>query len=89
MRTLFSNRYADAGAKTLLIFGIVHLAILVLLVGRSSLYILNAFTILNLDLVMPDLGDGPVSFVASYGVVLIVYGLVFRWLTKPAQSSDE
>ena len=88
MRNLFANRYADALAKTILVFGVVHLAILAFMAPFASVSILIAFKILNLDFVLPDLGDGPVSFVASYGVVLIVYGLVFRWLTKPAQSSD-
>jgi hypothetical protein len=83
MRNLFTNRFVDAAAKTLLCFGFIHLIILVFIAGRQSVYVLNAFAILNLDLFIPALGNGAASFALSYGVVLVVYGLVFARFTAP------
>src|SRR5438132_11075393 len=89
MRNLFSNRYVDALAKTILLFGLLHFSILAVIAGHGNVRALNAFTILNLDLVMPSLGEGVVSFAMSYGVVLLVYGLVFHCLTKPIQTATK
>jgi len=83
MRCLFPNRFIDAAAKTLLCFGIMHLIILVFIAGQANVNVLNAFTILNLDQFVPALGKGAVSFIASYGLVLAVYALVFLRLTRP------
>jgi hypothetical protein len=83
MRNLFSNRFADAAAKTLLCFGIMHLIILIFIALHASVDVLNAFAILNLDLLIPGLGAGAMSFVLSYGVVLAVYAVVFLRLTAP------
>lgn len=85
MSSLFSNRFVDAAAKTLLCFGIMHLIILVFIAGLEKVDVLNAFAILNLDLLIPALGDGAVSFVLSYCVVLVVYALVFLRLTAPRE----
>lgn len=85
MSSLFSNRFVDAAAKTLLCFGIMHLIILVFIAGLEKVDVLNAFAILNLNLLIPALGDGAVSFVVSYCVVLVVYALVFLRLTTPRE----
>jgi hypothetical protein len=85
MRSLFSNRFADAAAKTLLGFGLLHLIILVFIAGLEKVDVLNAFAILNLDLLIPGLGNGAVSFVLSYCAVLVVYALVFLRLTTPRE----
>ena len=47
MSSLFSNRFVDAAAKTLLCFGIMHLIILVFIAGLEKVDVLNAFAILN------------------------------------------
>ena len=83
MRILFSNRYADALAKTILFFGFVHLIVLAFLACRESIDVLNAFSILNLDLVIPGLGDGVVNFVISWCVVLAVYCFAYLYRTRP------
>ena len=85
MSSLFSNRFVDAAAKTLLCFGIMHLIILVFIAGLEKADVLNAFAILNLNLLIPALGDGAVSFVESYCVVIVVYALVFLRLTTPRE----
>ena len=85
MRSLFPNRFVDAAAKTLLCFGVIHLIILVFIAGLANFNVLNAFAILNLDLLMPELGSGLVSFVLSYAVVLAVYALVYQRLTAPGK----
>jgi hypothetical protein len=71
----------DAAAKTLMVFGVIHLLILVVYASLDTVEVLNAFSILNLNRVIPALGEGAVSFVVSYTVVLAVYGLVFLRLT--------
>lgn len=81
MRSLFRNRYADALAKTILFFGAVHLIILAVEAIRANIFVLNAFKILNLDLLIPGLGAGLVNLVLSYGVVLMVYCGAYRFLT--------
>ena len=83
MKPLFSNRFVDAAAKTLMVFGTIHLLILVFLAGVDNVEVLNAFAILNLNRFAPQLGEGSASFGVSYGVVLVVYGLVFLRLTRP------
>ena len=83
MKPLFSNRVVDAAAKTLLCFGVLHLAILTLIAVHADVRVLNAFAILNLDMILPPLGDGAASFALSYGVVFTVYCLVYRRLTRP------
>lgn len=85
MKPLFPNRFADAAAKTLLCFGILHLIILTLIAALADVRVLNAFAILNLDRFLPPLNDGAVSFVLSYGVVIAVYCLVYRRLTRPRE----
>jgi len=82
MTTLLSNRYVDALVKTIFLFGMTHLLILTFVAFRESFHVLNAFTILNIDTFLPRLGQGTLSFVLSYGMVLGVYGLVFFALTK-------
>ena len=85
MRIFLSNRYANALAKTILFFGFIHLVVLAFLAGRESVYVLNAFSILNLDLVIPGLGEGVLNFVISWCVVLAVYCFAYLYLTKPTK----
>lgn len=77
MNTLFSNRYVDALVKTIFFFGMIHLVILALIALRENIHVLNAFNILNLDVFVPALGQGIMNFVLSYGMVFVVYSLVF------------
>lgn len=83
LRILFSNRYANALSKTFLLFGFIHLIVLAFVAVRESIYVLNAFSILNLDLVIPGLGEGVVNLVISWCVVLAVYCFAYLYLTKP------
>ncbi len=83
MTISFFKRYASALAKTILIFGSIHLVVLAFVAGRESVYVLNVFSILNLDWVIPGLGDGVVNFAISWFVFLAVYCFAFLYLTKP------
>lgn len=89
MKMLLSNRYANAAAKTIVFFGIIHLIILGFLTYRESIYVLNAFTILNLDSFIPGLGDGMVNFVLSWCVVLAVYCCAYIYLSRSMNEEDE
>ncbi len=82
MGTLFSNRYVDAFAKTLVIFGTIHIVVLVSIAIHGDIEALNAFRILDLHVFMPALRSGLVNLALSSCVVLAVYGLVFLRLTK-------
>lgn len=89
MTAIFSNRYVDALVKTLFLFAMTHLLILTVIAFRESFHVLNAFTILNLDKFLPLLGKGIISFVLSYGMVVVVYGLVFFFLTNRKKKNRE
>jgi len=82
MTALLSNRYVDALVKTIFLFGMTHLLILAFVAFRESFHVLNAFTILNMDAFLPALGQGTISFILSYGMVVAVYSLVFFALTS-------
>ena len=81
MRSLFSNRYLDAFAKSIVVFGILHIIILIILAIRDGLHTLNIFAILGLHLFIPGLGEGLASFILSYCLALGVYGFVFLFMT--------
>jgi hypothetical protein len=53
MGTIFSNRYADAFAKTLVIFGTIHIIGLISIAIRGDIDALNAFRILDLHVFVP------------------------------------
>ena len=83
MNKLFSNRFVEALAKTILFFGSVHLMILSLAaILRGDLSALNAFNILSLDLFLPGLAQGIENFILSYCIVAGVYILAYRFMTK-------
>ncbi|HLE91928.1 MAG TPA: hypothetical protein VI753_12320 [Anaerolineales bacterium] len=82
MRTLFSNRYLDAFAKSIFLFGMIHIIILIILAFRDGQGVLNIFAILGIHSFVPGLGDGLASFILSYCVALAVYSLVFLYLTN-------
>jgi len=82
MKSILSNRYVDALAKTMLFIGIFHFAIRTYLAARHDIQMLNAFTILDLDTFLPGLGVGLVNLILSYIMILTVYGFVYRSLTR-------
>ena len=82
MRIWFSNRYLDAFAKSIFLFGVIHIIILIILAFRDGQHVLNIFTILGLQSFMPGLGVGFASFILSYCVAAAVYCFVFFRLTK-------
>jgi hypothetical protein len=82
MNLIFSNRYVNALARTIVFFGIVHLAILGLIAVRGNIDVLNAFNILDLDSFIPGLTEGLINFILSYLMVLVVYCLAYRYFTK-------
>jgi hypothetical protein len=88
MRTLFSNRYIDAFAKMVMLSGITHLIILACVAIRDDIYVLNTFNIVSLNLLIPGLEQGLPNFIISYGVILVVYGLIFTFLTNPAKNDE-
>ena len=82
MRTLFSNRYLDAFAKSIFLFGVLHMVILIILAFLHGHRVLNIFTILDLHSFAPGLEDGISNFVLSQCVGLAVYCFVFSYWTE-------
>ena len=87
MKPLFSNRYVDAAAKTMLCSGVFHLSLLGIATLQGNLDALNAFNIVQLDLFFPSLGRGAFNFVLSYLAVLGTYIFAYFVLARPAGSA--
>lgn len=88
MKKLFINRYLDAFAKSIFLFGVFHIIVLIILAIRDGQQVLNIFAILGLHFFMPGLEDGFVNFILSYGIALTVYFIVFSYLTNQTQEYD-
>lgn len=82
MRTFFSNRYADAFAKTILLCGIAHLIVLIGQTARGNPYALNVFNIAGLNLLIPGLEQGLPNFILSYCLSVTMYILIYVYLSK-------
>ena len=86
--TLFSNRYFDAFAKTLVLFAVSH-QVLLLIDGFVHHHppALNVFTMIEAHRLLPWLGVGAASLWLSAAFSLAVYGLVFVFLTRDARAT--
>jgi hypothetical protein len=89
MKTLFSNRYADAFAKTILFCGLIHLCVFIWLALQGNPYILNIFTVVSLNLLFPALGQGMPNFILSFCLTMTMYGLIYKYLTNKGESQDK
>lgn len=88
MKNLFFNRYLDAFAKSIFLFGVFHIIVLIILAIRDGQQVLNIFAILGLHLFVPGLEDGFVNFILSYCIALTVYFIVFSYLTNQTKEND-
>jgi len=88
MKTLFFNRYLDAFAKSIFLFGVFHIIVLIILAIRDGEQVLNIFAILGLHFFVSGLEDGFVNFVLSYCIALTVYFIVFSYLTNQTKEND-
>lgn len=82
MKTFFSNRYADAFAKTILFCGMIHMMVFIWIALQGNPYILNVFTVIGLDLLFPELVQGMPNFVLSFCLTMTAYTLIYLYLTK-------
>jgi hypothetical protein len=82
MKTFFSNRYADAFAKTILFCGTTHLIILIWKSIQGNPYALNVFNIVGLNLLNPGLEPGWLNFTLSSCASLAIYCLIYIYLTN-------
>lgn len=82
MRTLFSNRYADAFAKTILFCGMAHMIVFIWLALQGNPYILNIFTVVGLNLLFPELGQGLPNFILSFCLTMTLYCFIYLRLTN-------
>jgi hypothetical protein len=88
MRTFFSNRYLDAFAKSILIFGMIHIITLIILAFRDGQSVLNIFTILDFHLFIPGLEEGLANFILSYCFATGFYCFIlFRWTEKTKKNT--
>ena len=88
MGPIFRNRYLDALAKTLVIFGTLHWVILLVLFAQGKVEALNAFNIVQLTAILPSAGQGWLNFVLSYCLVLAGYWLTYRYLARPTRAGQ-
>ena len=88
MGPIFRNRYLDALAKTLVIFGTLHWVILLGVCARGNVEALNAFNIVQLTAILPGVGHGLVNFVLSYCAVVAGYWLAYRYLARPTPAHE-
>ncbi len=88
MRAWFSNKYLDAFAKSIFVFGVFHIIILIILAFRDGQRVLNIFSILGLHSFAPGLGDGLASFILSYCFASAVYCFVFLCWTKETKRNN-
>lgn len=83
MHKIFENRYIDALAKTILFFAGVHLVILMFHALSSFTFDpLNVFAILDLELFVPGISTGSLSFALSIILLSLVYGVILRFWTR-------
>ena len=87
MRTLFSNRYADAFAKTILFCGTIHLIILSWKSIQGNPYALNVFSIVGLHLLIPGLEQGWTNFLLSSFLSVGMYSFIYKSLTNQANKA--
>ena len=81
---LFRHRALDAAAKSLICFALLHQIVLAAdSVARRDASAWNVFTMIEAQRLAPILGAGPASQWASAAFALVVYGLVFGFLTRP------
>ena len=81
MNPLFSNRHADAFAKTVMICGTTHVVVFLWLAVRGDPYVMNIFHLIGLHLLIPGVEQGWLSFTISYMLVWGVYIFVYLRLT--------
>ena len=82
MKQLFSNRYIEAFVKSIAMFGVIHLFILILLAFRGNVQMLNFFSILDISALVPSLGEGIDNFILSECIAFTIYCFVFLRFTK-------
>jgi len=82
MKLLFTSRYVEAFAKSLVVFSIVHQLVVVALAIKGNVGALNVFAMLNFQAIVPGLDRGVQYFVLSYCFAFVVYGFVFLYWTK-------
>jgi len=88
VKPMFSNRFIDALAKTILFFASTHLLILTYIGIRHDIDALNAFNIMSLNSFLPSLGQGVINFLLSYCMVAGVYLVAYLYLSKPANKEN-
>ena len=86
--TLFTNRYLDAFAKTLVCFAVSHQALLLIdgVVHRHA-PAFNVFTMIEAQRLAPSLGVGTANQWLSCALALAAYGLVFAFLTHSGRAT--
>lgn len=83
MRSFIHNRSLDALVKTLLAYAIIHvltMTIYALVTGEYT--ILNAFRVLGFTLFFPGIDHGIDSFVISFFLYGVIFGIVYFAFTK-------
>ena len=81
MKKILFNRYVETFAKSIIIFGTIHIVILFIDAFRGNIDSLNVFSIISLERLIPGVDHGMENFFLSYVTVCIVYCVVFLYWT--------
>lgn len=90
MNRFSENRFIDAALKTVIVSALTHITIIVIhAIMTSNIMKLNYFKILELDLFIPGVGRDMMSFFVSMVTLLLVYFLVFYFMTHDVDSKGK
>ena len=77
------KRLLNAAAKTILLFGSLHILVLLLVFLKTGNFsIFNIARILEIDLIIPLNTDGIMERIISFLFLMLVYGIVYSRFTK-------
>ena len=83
MDRFVNNRFLDALLKLMLFSATIHICILIYhSITSHDITVMNYFNILDLDFFMSDIAKGTVNNILSAVTMLIIYIVIFFFLSK-------
>jgi|GEM_PF-751963 hypothetical protein len=80
---IMNNRYIKALTGLVLLSASIHIVILVIYsIINLDIRYLNYFNIIDVDLFLPEIADGPLSQILSIITIVVVFIVIYAGLTK-------
>ncbi len=80
---MMNNRYIKALAGLVLLSASIHIVILIIYsIINLDIRYLNYFNIIDVDLFLPEVGDGLLSQILSIITITVVFIVIYAGLTK-------